>query len=305
MKNILITGGTGLIGRKLIDLLVKKNYEPRVLSRKKTFNSQVITYKWIPEKNIIDRTALIDVDVIIHLAGANIGEKRWTKRRKTEIIESRTKTAELLYEHIKQIEKKPKLFISASAVGIYPVFSSGEEYYIENDMLGTNFTAEVCKKWEEAVDIFENIGIKTVKVRTGIVLDKNNPAFSKIIKSQKFGILPVFGSENQFFPWIHIEDVVSIYEYIISKYPEIEKYKVVNAVAPQTITNIEYIRSIKKINGKGTIIKIPSFLLKIMFGEMSEILTKGTKIKSILENSDFNFKYPDIDSAIKNILDKK
>ncbi len=298
MKKILITGGTGLVGTKLSKLLAENSFEVRILTRNKNKKSDYKLFTWDYKNNFIEEGALKDIDVVIHLAGANIGEKRWTKSRKKEIIASRVKSAEFLYNKISELAKKPEVFISASAVGYYPVFSFDGDIFDEKSQAGNNFTALVCKEWEKAADKFKDIGIRVVKIRTGIVQDKKDPALKKILDLAKFGAIPVFSSGKQYYPWIHIEDLARIYLYSIHN----KEHETINAVAPQLITNLEYSRSIKKVIGKGLIIKIPTFVIKLIFGEMADVVTKGTKIKSILHQGDFKFLYPDITSALRNLI---
>ncbi|MBN2778882.1 MAG: TIGR01777 family oxidoreductase [Bacteroidales bacterium] len=301
MDKILITGGTGLIGRNLSKKLADKGYEIRILSRKSSKDNIYPTYKWDINTNYIDTEALKDIDYIVHLAGENLGAGRWTKKRKQKIIDSRVKGSELILNTIKTLDVKPKAFISASAVGIYPSFKDSEEYYIEKDMYGTGFTSEVCIAWEDAADKFKDLGIRTVKIRTGIVQDKNDPALKKILQVSKFGFLPVFGTGKHYYPWIHIDDLTELYITAIENKDFNDPF---NAVAPHQVTNFEYIRSIKKVrNGKGIIIRIPEFLLRIMFGEMTDVVVKGTKIQSKLHKKDkFEFKFETIEEAMYDLI---
>lgn len=301
MKKVLITGGTGLIGRSLSSKLSERGYEVRLLSRKPARNNNFITYRWDINSNYIDNDALSDIDFVIHLAGENLGAGRWTKKRKQKIIDSRVKGSELIYNTLKNQDKKPKAFISASAVGIYPSFKNSEEYYIEKDMYGTGFTSKVCIAWESAADKFKDLGIRTVKIRTGIVQDVNDPALKKILQVAKLGILPVFGTGKQYYPWIHIDDLTELYIAAIENKDFNDPF---NAVAPQQITNYEYIKSIKKIRGgRGIITRIPEFVLRILFGEMTDVVVKGTKIQSKLhEDKQFEFKFATIDEAMTDLL---
>ncbi|MDD2636051.1 MAG: TIGR01777 family oxidoreductase [Bacteroidales bacterium] len=301
MKKVLITGGTGLVGNNLTNLLVKKGYEVRILSRQFTNKANFSTYRWDYKTGYIDKDALIGIDYIIHLAGENIGAGRWTKKRKKIILDSRVKGSKLIFKTIQEMGIKPKAFISASAVGFYPAFKESEVSFSENDLPGTSFLSDICVKWENAADNFKEIGIRTVKIRTGLVQDKNDAALKKILQTSRFGILPVFGKGQQYFPWIHINDLTQLYIAAI----ENDKFSnIVNAVAPQQITNYEYIKAIKNVvKQKKIILKIPAFLIKILFGEMSEVLIKGTKVYSKQhENIGFDFRYKNINTALKDIL---
>lgn len=299
MKKVLITGGTGMVGQALSAKLHGLGYEVRILSRKKLENSKYKSFSWIPEENYIDEAAFVELDYIVHLAGENLGARRWSKKQKQKIFDSRVKTSELLFEKVKHLKTNLKAFVSASAVGIYPTFSQGEEYYIEKDMYGTGFTAQVCIAWEKAADNFKKLGIRTVKVRTGLVQDKKDPALAKILMMSKFGILPVFGRGKQYYPWIHIDDLVNIYVAAIENENFEDPF---NAVAPDFVTNDQYARTIKSVLGKGIILHIPAFVFKALFGEMSEIILRGTKIHSKLHSDGFEFKYPELKSALGNLL---
>lgn len=299
MKKVLITGGTGMVGQALSAKLHGLGYEVRILSRKKLENSKYNSFSWIPEENFIDEVAFDELDYIVHLAGENLGARRWSKKQKQKILDSRVKTSELLFEKVKHLKTNLKAFVSASAVGIYPTFSQGEEYYIEKDMYGTGFTAQVCIAWEKAADRFKSLGVRTVKIRTGLVQDLKDPALKKIMQLSKFGIIPVFGRGKQYYPWIHIDDLVNIYVSAIENENFEDPF---NAVAPDFVTNEQYARTIKSVLGKGIILRIPSFVFKALFGEMSEIILRGTKIHSKLHSDGFEFKYPELKSALGNLL---
>jgi len=299
MKKVLITGGTGLVGKALSAKLLERGYKVSILSRSIGNNPNFDYYKWDLDQGIMDEKALKNQDYIIHLAGENLGAKRWTKLQKQKIYNSRVKSSELLFNKVVENNVKLKAFISASAVGIYPAFSDGGPEFNESSEVGNSFVSNLCKDWENAADNFKNIGIRTVKIRTGLVQDVKDPALKKILQLAKFGILPVFGKGNQYYPWIHINDLVNIYIEAI----ENENFEgPVNAVAPDFITNFEYTKVIKTVRGKGLIFKIPAFVFKIMFGEMSQIILNGTKIKSKLHDGSFEFEFPQLSLALKNLL---
>lgn len=299
MKKVLITGGTGLVGKELSAELLKRGYKVSILSRSEGKNKDFKYYKWNIDEFYLDTDALKDQDYIVHLAGENLGAARWTKKQKQKIIDSRVKSSELIFEKIKETNTSIKAFISASAVGIYPSFYEAGPVFTENDNYGTGFVSNVCIAWEKAADNFKNAGIRTVKIRTGLVQDVKDPALKKILQLIKFGIIPVFGRGKQYYPWIHIKDLVKIYiEAIENENLQSE----INAVAPDFVTNIAYSKVIKSILGKGILIKIPAFIFKIVFGEMSEIILKGTKVQSKLHGGDFKFEYPRLMSTLQSLL---
>jgi uncharacterized protein (TIGR01777 family) len=299
MKIVLISGGTGLVGRTLSARLHSLGYEVRILSRKKFTSDKYKSFYWIPEEKYIEPEAFTNLDYIVHLAGENLGARRWSKKQKQKILDSRVKTSELLFEKVRALKVNLKAFVSASAIGIYPTFSQSEEYYIEKDMYGTGFTAQVCIAWEKAADNFKNAGIRTVKIRTGLVQDKKDSALAKILMLSKFGILPVFGRGKQYYPWIHIDDLVNIYVAAIENENFEDPF---NAVAPDFVTNEQYVQTLKSVLGKRIVFHIPAFVIKLLFGEMSEIILRGTKIHSKLHSDGFEFKYPELKSALSSLL---
>lgn len=306
-ETVIITGGTGLIGNRLCQLLNENGYDTVVLSRKKTSdfitnNNSLVSF-WNPEEGIIDESLIVKADYIIHLAGANIGESRWSSKRKQLIQNSRTEPAKFILETLKKRDNKIKAFISASATGYYGSITS-DKIFRETDQPGQDFLGETCKKWESAADEFETLGIRTVKIRTGLVLSKNQGALSKMKLPASFGISASFGNGKQYLPWIHIDDLCLIYIQAIQNSNMKGPY---NAVAPQHVTNNEFngslIRFFKKNHLKTS---IPAFLLRIFLGEMSDILLKGSRISSDkICSTDYKFRYPELHSALKNLLGEK
>lgn len=210
-QNVLLTGGSGFIGKHLTDVLIEAGFSVSVLSRSDKENTSRITYyNWDLEKNYIDENAVLNADYIIHLAGEGIVDKRWTNKRKKAILESRIKPIDLIFSVLEKNNKKLEAFVSASAVGIYGALTSHkickEETPSANDFLGT-----VCQKWENAADKIGSLNIRTVKIRTGIVLGKDEGFLKKMTPSFKSGFGAILGSGKQYLPWIHIEDLCNIY----------------------------------------------------------------------------------------------
>lgn len=302
MSNIIITGGTGLIGKKLCEILLSKGHTITVLSRKSvSVNSEKIKYsKWDPEKGIVDKNVISEADYIVHLAGENIGNGRWTSEKRKRIIKSRIDPLRLIEEVIANAEKKPECLISSSASGFYGATTS-DGIFVEDDLPGNDFLGNVCQQWEQAADSFENKGIRVVKIRTGIVLSKTEGAFEKMTLSRKFGFLITPGDGNQYLPWIHLDDLCSIYLRAI----EDESIRgAINAVAPDHIKYSELnisIRNLMKI--KLPIFKIPAFLLKLVLGDASDLILKGSRISSDkITGKKFYFSYPEINKALKDLL---
>lgn len=287
-ERVLITGGSGLVGRQLTELLIRNGYEVAILSRKKN-NGELKSFFWDFQNNILDPEAIEFADVIIHLAGEGIADKRWTNQQKNKIEESRTMTTKLLFKTVKNAKKKPHTIISASAIGIYGI-SVSDKVFTEDDISVNDFVSQLVVKWEKAVDEFQTIGIRTVKFRIGIVLSKEGGALAKMMIPIKLGIGSAIGNGTQFMPWIAIDDLTRMF--LFATQNKIEG--VFNAVSPQHITNNEFSKVIANhLNKPFFMPKVPAFLLKILLGEMSQIVLRGNKVssKKICElGFEFNFK---------------
>lgn len=299
MQKILITGSSGLIGRSLANYFSSSEYEVRQLSRKKDYNKQHY-YFWDLNSGIIEESALIGVDHIIHLAGAGIAEKRWTVKRKREIIDSRVKSTELLFNEVSKMNVKPKTFISASAIGFYGAATTNK-IFSEDDEPGDDFLGEVCKQWESYSQKFAELGIRNVQLRFGVVLSAEGGVLPKITFPIKLGIGSALGSGNQFVPWIHIEDVLKIIEASILNNKLLGPY---NVVSPESKTYSEFVKAIaEKLKRPLFMFNIPSFALKLALGEMSQIILEGSKISSNkLIDSGYVFSFPTLDKALSNLL---
>jgi hypothetical protein len=299
-SSVLITGGSGLIGKHLTSLLLSKGYNVSHLSRKAIKDGKVKTFVWDPDKRSIDPGALNGIDFIVHLAGANIGEKRWSEKRKKEIIESRINSARFLQDIISERGIKLKAFISASAVGIYGLETS-EKIFTENDPPSNDFLASVCKQWEESADLFKNSGIRTVKIRTAIVMEKNDSALSKLIKPAKFGFLVKTGTGSQYMPWIHINDLCNIYLKAIS---DEGMNGVFNAVSPNHVNHREFVGILSYVMKKPVFpIAVPGFILKAALGKMSDLILKGSRVSSQkIITAGYNFQYINLEDALKDVL---
>jgi uncharacterized protein len=299
-RSVLITGGSGLIGKYLTSYLLDSGYKVSHLSRIANQSGNVKTYIWDPEKEMIDREAFVGIDFIIHLAGTNIGEKRWTGGRKEKIIKSRVNSARILDKTIKEMGIRLNAFISASATGFYGSDTS-EKIFNENDEPSTGFLSEVCKQWEEAADLIADSGIRTVKIRTGIVLEKYDSVLSKLMMPGRFGLLIQMGTGNQYMPWIHIDDLCGIYLKAIEDSGMKGAY---NAVAPQHITHSGFMHVLSKVmNRPLSPVNVPEFVLRFTLGEMSDVILKGSRVSSekIIERGYF-FQFKTLEEALDNIV---
>ena len=302
-ENILITGGSGFIGNILTDLLIQNGYSVSILSRNDKQNTNTVSYyKWEVENNFIDDNAVLNADYIIHLAGENIADKRWTPKRKAKIIDSREQSIRIIYEVLNRNNKKLNAFISASGIGIYGALS-GDTICSENTLPANDFLGTTCQKWEAAADTISNLGIRTVKIRTGLVLGKNEGFLKKIIPIFKYGLGSALGSGKQYMPWIHIDDLCAIYLCAIQNKTMNGPY---NAAVNDNTTNAVFSKSLAKIYGYSIWLpNVPSLILKIVLGEMSNIITKGRRVYSNkIEKTGFEFKYKDLETALRNCLEK-
>ena len=298
---ILITGATGLVGQELVNLLLQNGYTIHYLSTSKSKLVSQNNYKgffWNPKKSEIDTNALTGVEVIIHLAGASVA-KKWTTAYKEEIIESRVLSTQLLYQTLQKNSHQVKQIISASAVGIYP--DSLTDIYHETDLdIDVSFLGNVVKQWENEVSQFEKLEIIVSKIRIGIVLAKNGGALQEMAKPIKYGVGAAFGSGEQYQSWIHVQDLVAIFQFVMeNRLPGIY-----NGVAPYPVTNSELTKAIAKTLGKPLFLpNIPKFVMKLILGEMHQILFSSQHVscRKILDEN-FQFKFASLDKALNDLL---
>lgn len=305
MATVLITGGTGLIGQALTKELLSKGYEVIILSRdpnkEKQTTGKVSYAAWNLAGQTIDEKAIQKADHIVHLAGANVGS-RWTEKRKKEIVESRTKSGELLVKALKEIPNKIKAVISASAIGFYgpdPIIPNPKPF-VETGPADDSFLGHTCVQWESAIDPVIESGKRLVKFRTGIVLSNDGGAYSELKKPLKFGLASILGNGKQIISWIHIKDIAGLYLYAI----ENEKIEgVYNAVAPQPASNKKLIEAmVREKHGVSVTAHVPEFVLKTMLGEMSiEVLKSATVSSKKIEAAWYVFMFPSIEAAVKNL----
>ena len=300
-KNVLLTGGTGFIGKQLTDVLLENGFSVSVLSRSDRKNTDQITYyKWDLKKNYIDEKSILNADFIVHLAGEGIVEKRWTKRRKKVILESRTKPIELIYSVLKNNNKSLDAFVSASAIGIYGAITS-HKICTEATPPANDFLGITCQEWEKSVDKIDSLEIRTVKVRTGIVLGKNEGFLKKVTPSFKAGFGAILGTGKQYVPWIHIDDLCQIYIKAIQNTQMKGSY---NAAVTDNTTNQSLSKILANLYGYSIrSLKIPSFVLKLFLGEMSVAVLKGQRVSSEkIQNTGFDFEFTDLEKALISCL---
>lgn len=291
MAKILVTGGTGLVGRRLTALLTEKNHEVRILSRNPKNENE---FKWDYSKGFLDDKAIENIDYIIHLAGAGIADKCWTKERKKVILNSRVATANLIFDKIKAQNIPLKGFISASGSNYYGAQTTAKVFK-ESDAVGTDFLGQVCLKWEAAANQFKDLNIPVTILRTGVVLSKTGGALEKM----RTPIVSPLGSGNQYMAWIHIDDLCNLYIKAIEE----TFVGVYNAVSPEFHTSKTFSKALAKAIKRPFLpIAVPGFLLKLVFGELAIILLHGSRLSSDkIKEKGFIFKYKELVLALKNL----
>lgn len=299
MKNILIAGGTGLIGTQLSQLLRGQGYTVTHLSRRADPQAEFPTFAWQPEKGTYDKKAFENVDAIINLAGAGIVDKRWTDERKRIIIESRTETNSLIAKYLQTEKHNIKAYISASAIGFYA--DRGATLMTEKDVSGKGFLAQSTVAWENAIAKVRETGVRTVALRIGIVLSTEGGALPEMLKPFHFRLGTYFGDGQQYVSWIHIDDMCRMFLFAL----ENEKMSgVFNAVAPQPLTNYEFTKAMIEAKGGGYMLfPAPAFALRLVMGEMATTVLGSTNVSSQkIENQGFVFNFKDAVSALKDLL---
>ena len=301
METVLITGATGMIGGQLLPLLIEKGYKVRVLTRNKTDMVNSAIYVWDISKNYIDPAALEGVDHIIHLSGSTVSE-RWTNSKKQDIIASRIKAANLIFENLKH---PIKTFISASGISYYGTKTTGK-IFMETDVIKfkeNDFLAGVTHNWEKAALQFSSKANRVVIVRTPVVLSRSRGALETMLKPIKMGLGAPLGSGKQWMPWVHITDLCNFYSIALSNTEISGPY---NVAAPHHVSNKIFMRTLAKVVGKKLwFINVPAFMLKIVFGKMSSIILKGSRVDGTkATESGFKYQHPQLKEALQDLLNK-
>lgn len=295
---ILISGGTGLVGTALTAKLRDRNHRVKLLVRDNPIDND--QFLWNTEEGLIDESAFDDVQSIIHLAGATIA-KRWTNKYKKIIINSRENTANLLLNSAKRLNLRLNSFISASGVNFYGTITTDKILHEQSPILSQDFLSEVCAKWEAAAWQFEGVSDRVVILRTAPVLSKRGGAFEPLKKLSDYNLAAGVGSGEQWFNWIHLDDLVNMY---VTAIENDELKGAYNAVADQIPTNRDFMRRLAHANNKIFIpMNIPSFILKLAMGEMSEMILKGTRLSNQkIKSHGLSLKYPTVESAFEDLL---
>lgn len=304
IKTVLITGATGLIGTRLAQLLLNEGYVIHTLSRKGISGQpEIKAFKWDPERGTIDEKCLENVDAIIHLAGESIAGKAWTKSRKQKIIRSRTDSVRLIYQLIQNNPlSKVNTIISASAVGYYG--DRADELLTEESLPGNDFMAQTCTTWEDAVDYGESLGLRVVKLRTGIVLASEGGALPQLAGTVRTGFGAVLASGKQWMPWIHLDDAVRMYKFVLTNEKATGTY---NQCSPNPVTNKQMTLAIADVLRKPLWLpRVPSFILGIVLGEMKAVVLNSTRTSAgKILNLGFTFRFNTLGEALESIYGKK
>lgn len=304
-QTVLITGGTGSIGRRLTHLLQQAGYQVALLSRHshqslaESFGVQI--YQWDITKGHIDPKAISTADHIIHLAGEGIADQRWTDQRKDAILSSRTESTDLLAQALATNPHHVKSFVGASAVGYYGG-DTADRPLTETNQGGSDFLAQVVRAWERSEDQITSLGIRTVKMRIGVVLMSEGGALPKLTQPIRLGAGAPIGSGQQYISWIHLDDLCRLF---IKALSTISWQGVYNAVAPNPVTNETLTRAIARVVHRPLLLpNIPTFVIKLMYGEMAVVVTGGNYVlnKRIAEETDFQYQYSDLAKALENLL---
>ena len=305
MSKVLITGASGLIGTRLTEMLLQKGYEVAHLSRSKGLGlssseaDEVPTFVWDVNAGTVDQAAFCDVDAVVHLAGAGVADQRWTEKRKREILESRTKSAALLAKGING-NQHVKVVVAASGIGYYG--EGTHHVFTEADGQGRDFLAGVVDSWEKEVDKIPCKRI--VKLRTGIVLSEKDGALKKMMTPVKFFAGAPLGSGDQYMSWIHIDDLCSMY---IKSIEDEAMRGVYNATSLYAVTNTELTRAIARVLKRPLWLpNVPAFVLKALLGEMADMVLTGSQVSSKkIQQTGFQFQFPDLNQALENLVQKK
>jgi uncharacterized protein (TIGR01777 family) len=299
-QTILVTGASGLIGRRLVS---KLEGEGRRVIRavRRDVQDPAREVSWDPERGLIDRKKIASVDAVVHLAGANVAGKRWSRKYKQLLLDSRVNGTTLVSETIASLDPKPKVLACASAIGYYG--DRGDVLLDESAACGSEFLPELCMQWERACQPARDAGVRVANMRIGVVLSPEGGALAKMLTPFKLGGGGVMGDGRQYFSWISLDDVVRAIGHVLSNN---QISGPVNLVAPTPVTNRELTKTLGKVLSRPTLFPMPSSVARLLFGEMGEsLLLASTRVApTALVESSFDFLHPELESALRYLLGK-
>ena len=291
-QRIAVTGASGLIGSSLVGYLKSQGHTVQRLVRRPAVSSEEIT--WDPIAGTVDMEALAGIDAVIHLAGAGVSDKRWTKKYKSEILNSRLLGTTTIAKAVAIV--KPQVFISASAIGWYG--ESGNRAVIESDRVGDDFLAAVCREWESAADLAGDV--RTIKLRTGLVLDPTGGALGKMLPIFRFGLGGKLSNGKQWWSWITLHDQIRAIAFLL----ENKVSGPVNLTSPNPVTNSEFTAGLARAMHRPALFPVPAIALKVVLGGFSaEVLGSKKVMPQVLTEAGFTFDYPHISSALEKLVD--
>jgi uncharacterized protein (TIGR01777 family) len=299
---VLITGGTGTVGRRLVDHLFDHKHTAIVISRQPykpaTLPAKITFAQWDSQTAEGWGHLIEEADAVVNLAGAGLADARWTEERKEIIKNSRVQAGQSVVEAIRAAEKKPKVVIQSSAVGYYG--PRQDETITEENESGDDFQAEVCRQWEASTEAVEAMGVRRVIIRTGPVLDLRGGALPRMVMPFRFFVGGPVGSGKQWFSWIHYHDVVSAIRFLMENEAASGPF---NLTAPNPVTNAQFAKAIGRTMKRPALLPVPGFVLKLLFGEMASVLLEGQQVvPRSLQELGFAFKYPTADEALADLL---
>ena len=298
-NSVLITGASGLIGERLTELLLQKGCRVSHLGRS-IRKGKVPSFVWDIEAGTIDKEAFNGIDTVIHLAGAGIADKRWSRVRKQEILDSRLESTNLLCKALKEGGTSVRTVIAASAIGYYG-FGDSSAWFNEESSPGSDFLSSVVVKWEHETDRLQVPGIRLVKIRIGIVLSERGGALKEIARPVRWGFGACLGTGQQMVSWIHLDDLCEIFAMSIQNHAMIGVF---NASAPNPVTNKELTESIARVLGKRILLpNVPSFAMHLLIGEMADLVLYGSKVScEKIQHAGYKFVYPELAPALKDLF---
>lgn len=302
-KKIIIAGGTGLIGSRLVELLDPEQYEIKILTRSsRSSNGRIQYIQWDTKSEKLDKQDLESAFAIINLAGAGIADERWTDSRKMQITDSRTSAAKTLEKALSGLNTRPDVYIGASAVGYYG--DRSDEILKEDAHAGSGFLAEVCQQWEDAHQKIESLVSRHCILRIGIVLSTKGGALKEILNAAKTGVYGYFGNGRAYYPWIHIDDLCSM---IITALENKDISGVYNAVGPDPIPIKQLVVSVKHAkNSPGLVMPVPVFALRVIMGEMANMLIASMRaVPEKIMQTGFSFKWSNAEEAIRDLVQRR